>query len=172
MRALYRVRQFVTALFPGSSSKDLTAAARVLSPGQLLLFRSLPPEDQAHGLRVLGELRAQGVRDPDLLAAALLHDVGKLHCPLTVWERALVVAAQRFFPEAVQRWGEGEARGWRRAFVTALQHPEWGAEMVSEVGGSSRLIQLVRLHQHEPHDVADRELSAGLRSLQTADNWN
>lgn len=172
MRALYRAKQFFAAVFPRSGSEGLTAAAEVLTPGQLLLFRSLPPEDQAHGLRVLGELRAQEERDPDLLAAALLHDVGKLRCPLSVWERALVVVVRRLLPGAVHRWGKGEARGLRRAFVAAVKHPEWGAELVSTVGGSPRLIQLVRLHQNEPHRVADRELSERLRSLQTADNWN
>ncbi len=172
MRALYRARQFAAALSPRFSPRRLAAAAQVLTPGQLLLFRSLPSQDQAHGLRVLDELTREGEHDPDLLAAALLHDVGKLRCPLTVWERAFVVVAQRFFPGAVARWGQGQPRGWRRPFVVALQHPQWGAEMVSAVGGSARLIQLIRLHQDEPGLVPDRELSERLQSLRTADNWN
>lgn len=171
-RALYRTRQFFTALRADSQPDHLATAAELLTPGQLLLFRSLPASDQAHSLRVLRQLRRQGYDDPDLLAAALLHDVGKARRPLTVWERVLIVLVGALVPGLLSRWGRGEPRGWRRAFVVAEQHARWGAEMVTQVGGSARLAALIRHHQDEPKTVADRELSEALRVLRTADDWN
>lgn len=172
MRALYRVRQFVSALTARLSEQNLSLAADVLTPGQLLLFRSLPPQDQAHALRVFADLQRQGEHDPLLLAAALLHDVGKVRCPLTVWEQVLVVLVGRLTPGLLARWGRSQPRGWRRAFVVAVQHPSWGADVLAQVGAPRRLIELVRHHQDEPGGVPDRGLSEQLRILRSVDNRN
>lgn len=171
-RAVYRVRQFISALTDYPSPRQLARAAEVLTPGQVLLFRSLPRQDQAHALRVLDDLRRRGEEDPLLQAAALLHDVGKIRCPLTVWERALAVLVGRLAPQLLQRMGRGEPTGWRRAFVVAAQHPNWGAEMLAEVGAAPRLVDLVHHHQDEPSGLSSGELIEGLRVLRTADNRN
>jgi predicted HD phosphohydrolase len=42
---------------------------------------------------------------PDLLVAALLHDVGKLRYKLNPLERAMVVLVRRLSPETARRWG-------------------------------------------------------------------
>ncbi|MDX1600689.1 MAG: HD domain-containing protein [Anaerolineales bacterium] len=171
-RAGYRVRQFISALTDQPTPQRLARAAEILTPAQLLLFRSLPVPDQAHALRVLEALRARGEDDPLLLAAALLHDVGKVRCPLTVWERAIAVLVGRLAPQLLQRWGRGRPTGWRRPFVAATQHPGWGAEMLAEVGAPRRLVALVRHHQVEPAGISNGELIEGLRALRTADDRN
>ncbi len=78
MAALYRVRQFALALAahlrPGAV--DEAPAAACLSPAALALFRRLSPPERRHSLRVLARVQAAGGHDPDLLAAALLHDAG------------------------------------------------------------------------------------------------
>ena len=74
----------------------------------------------------------QDEHNPDLLAAALLHDVGKSRFPLRLWERVLIVSLKAFFPDRATRWGVGAAKGWRRALVVAAQHPTWGAEMARQ----------------------------------------
>ncbi|MFP3854524.1 MAG: HD domain-containing protein, partial [Anaerolineales bacterium] len=109
---------------------------------------------------------------PSLLAAALLHDVGKSRHPLRRWERVLIVLAQALFPAWAERIGHGEPRGWRRPFVIAEQHPRWGAEMVAEVGSSPKLIRLIAAHQNEPEADVPGDLYEALRILQTADNRN
>lgn len=172
IRAGYRVRQFISALTDHPTPQHLARAAEVLTPPQLLLFRSLPGQDQAHALRVLDDLRIRDEDDPLLLAAALLHDVGKIRCPLTIWERALAVLIGRLAPKLLQRWGRGRPTGWRRPFVVAAQHPSWGAEMLAEIGAPRRLVELVRHHQDEPPGHTNSELIEGLRTLRTADDRN
>lgn len=172
MRGLYRARQFYSALGAKPSAAHIAAAAEALSPPQLLLFQSLSGADQVHALRVFEHLRQRGNDDPTVLAAALLHDVGKARCHLSPFERALAVVIGRLAPGLLARWGRGEPRGWRRPFAVALQHPEWGAEMLREIGGSPQLIALVRRHQDDPAQVADRKLGERLRALQSADNRN
>ena len=47
------------------------------TPAQLALFDSMHVADRRHGLDVVASLRADGVRDDDVLLAGLLHDAGK-----------------------------------------------------------------------------------------------
>lgn len=171
MRPGYRLRQFIRHLNARSDPTHLASAAAVLNPGLLLLFRSMSAADQAHGIRVLNSLRNSGETDPDLLAAALLHDVGKSNHRLPGWQRALVVLLHRLLPALAVRWAEGAARGWRRPFVVAHHHPAWGAEMVAAAGGSERLSRLIRHHAGQPTE-SDGELQRQLRLLQFADDRN
>ena len=126
------------------------------------MFLRLQPSEQAHSLNIFYALRAEGHTDPDLLAAALLHDIGKSCYPLKTWERVLIVLAKAIFPRQTDRWSEAQPTGWRRPFVVARQHPAWGAELAEQVGASRLLQELIRRHQdalpNRPDTPADRLL--------------
>jgi hypothetical protein len=72
--------------------------AAVLSPGELALFRRFSNGDQQHGYQVMRMLLAAGDDHPALLAAALLHDVGKTQLSIRVWERVVGSLGEIFFP--------------------------------------------------------------------------
>jgi hypothetical protein len=130
------------------------------------------PADQAHSLGVFESLMAAGLKDPDLLAAALLHDVGKSLARPRLWERVLIVLADRFFPEAKRRWGIGKASGWRRPFVIARQHPQWGSAIVEQAGGSSDLVKLIKHHHQPPQAETSPKYRQLWRALNYADERN
>jgi len=169
---LYRARQFWLALTAAPTLAELQAARSVLAPPLMALFSRMQPGEQAHSLAVYRSLAGQGQNDPDVLAAALLHDVGKTCCPLRVWERALIVIAYRLAPRRAKTWGASPepAAGWRRPFVTAEQHPTWGAQMAQAAGASPLTVDLIRRHQDrlpgQPQNKADRLL----QQLQRYDN--
>ena len=166
----YRARQFWGALAANPSPAGLERAAELLNRGQLELFLQLQPSEQAHALQVMGHLEAKGENHPDLLVAALLHDVGKVRYPLRLWERILIVLGSAFFLHKARTWGEGPPRGLRRAFVIAEKHPIWGAEMALAQGVSPLAANLVRRHQETgPLDSSVLEDQL-LAALQTADN--
>ena len=48
-----------------------------ITPAQLALFDPMHVADRRHGLDVVATLRAEGVTDPEVLLAGLLHDAGK-----------------------------------------------------------------------------------------------
>ncbi len=169
--ALYRVRQFFTALTAAPpDTTQLGWVEAILTPQQLTLFQQMLPSDQQHSLRVAAALKAQGADHPDLLVAALLHDVGKIRFPLRLGERVLIVLGKALLPRQAARWGEGEPRGWKRPFVVAQQHPAWGAELARQAGVSPLAASLIQRHQatllHQPSTLEDRLLAR----LQAADN--
>ena len=165
-RLSYRTRQFKLAfLGPWTPIPD-EALIPHLSPPLQALFRRMTSSEQAHSYAVLQRLQAQGYSDPDLLTAALLHDVGKTLSPLSTIDRVLVVLANRFLPRLAQRWGAGKPGRFTRRFITAACHPAWGANLALEAGASPRTCNLIRRHQDfTPSD--DRLLLA----LQSADDF-
>jgi putative nucleotidyltransferase with HDIG domain len=172
-RLLYRSRQFWQALWWSPTREDLEALQSSMPPGMIALFGQLLPGEQAHSLLVWRRLFEQGESDPDLLAAALLHDVGKSRFPLQIWERVLIVLLKAFFPGLAARWGRGPVKGWRRALVVAAQHPSWGAEMARQAGASTRTQELIRRHQEKlpAEETASTTLEDRLlRKLQAVDD--
>lgn len=162
-RAGYRSTQFVQALLARPATEDARLAADHLPPALRPLYHGMGRAEQSHSLAVLRALLRQGQTDPDLLAAALLHDVGKTRAPLRLFDRVLVVLAKRLAPSAAQAWSNGALHGWRRAFVVAARHAEWGAEMLEQTGASPRLVGMVRQHHAslpEGGTEADRQLGA------------
>jgi hypothetical protein len=172
-RILYRVRQFGEALLVKPSAQDIALAREYLTPAQMHLFCQMPLRDQAHSLAVLrrlmqGDLSREDGRAEDLYVAALLHDVGKSRYPLRLWERVIIVLARRLFPRQARAWSEGAPKGWRRPFVVAEKHPEWGAQMAAEAGASPLTVYLIRYHQKEADFMSTDRL--WLRQLQAADH--
>ena len=172
MRVFYRARQFFQALFCRPHPAELAEVEALLSSALYQLFLQLPPADQCHSYAVLKTLQADDEDDQDLLSAALLHDVGKSRFRLNVFERVLIVLAERADPERMLRWGQGAPRGWKRAFVIAVQHPAWGAAMVSSAGGSKTLVRLIQEHHAPPATPTGDHFASLLAQLQQADGIN
>ena len=166
-RLAYRTRQFWNALLSPRKRVETEALLPHLPPSQIILFRRMQSSEQTHAHQVLERLKASGQTDPDLLAAALLHDVGKILVPLSLPDRVVIVLGKRFFRRRARRWSEGTLSRLRRPFVVAAHHPGWGADLAEQAGASSRTVDLIRRHQ----DIssADNPL---LAALQSADDEN
>ncbi len=134
----------------------------------------MPATDQRHALKVLRTLRTMGQTNQDLLAAALLHDVGKSRYRLRLWERPAVVVMRAWLPAAAQRWGKGSATTWKRPFVIYEQHSGWGAEIAAAAGCSPLTVWLIREHQRDSAGPAapGTQKAELLRALQQADSVN
>jgi hypothetical protein len=160
-RILYRTRQFWHYLAASPASTDLDTVKKILEPPLLDLFLGMSPEEQAHSINILHKLLEMGENNPDLLAAALLHDVGKNRFPLKLRERVLIVLCKMAFPRHIKRWGAGNHltpplgfwKGilWRlkKPLMVAEQHPRWGAEMAFKAGANPLVVSLIRRHQEK-----------------------
>jgi hypothetical protein len=176
VRLFYRVHQFWLALSAKPNPAGLELARGVLTPAQMELFIAMPPNEQAHALNVLQKLLGQGESHPDLLAAALLHDVGKQTHPLHPLERAVIVLGQKLFPHKLKQLGAEPLSGlhslpaWQRSFVVAAQHPAWGAQMARDAGVSELGQALISRHQEKPSKNPLTVEDTLLLKLQAVDN--
>ena len=146
-RVYYRTLQFWQALSRRPTQDELAEVRRRLGERRYALFLKMQPSEQVHSLQVMRRVLFQGAPHPDLITAALLHDVGKSRYPLHLWERVLIVLARAIIPGCADRWGEGHPAGWRKPFVVAHHHASWGAEMAEKAGASALTVALIRRHQ-------------------------
>lgn len=144
---------------------DALLASHLTAP-QTAAFRALPIHDQAHLGRVCQSLLDRGAQDPDLLRAALLHDLGKVGPDgrVGLLDRALRVILARLAPSLLDRLAEYPAPRWRAGLARAVHHPWLGADQAAAVGCSARTCWLIAHHHDRP--LPD---DAGLRLLVTAD---
>ena len=131
----------------------------------------MPRYDQQHALKVVDTLAREGHTERDLLAAALLHDVGKSVTPgarLRLWHRVTVVLIHVSWPSLLERLAKDEPHSWRRPFHVQLHHAAIGAEAARRAGCSATAVDLIRRHEQAPNQALDPLLAA----LQSADSRN
>ena len=171
-RLTYRVNQFWRALRTPARVVDTGQISPCLSPSQMALFRQMQPSEQWHASLVVQRLKEAGQDHPALLTAALLHDGGKILYPLSPLERAVIVLGKKFFPRLASRWGKGTRRDFRRPFIVAERHAEWGADLAARAGASTMTVNLIRRHQDAPLEKPRSLEDRLLRALQSADELN
>jgi hypothetical protein len=172
-RARYRSGQVLASLRPRVTASESTLVRQHLPPEAVALFEQMPLRDQRHSLDIYHALHAAGASQPDLLAAALLHDMGKtVHQgrPLRVWHRVAVVLLDTISPGAVDRLASADPASWRYPFYAHRHHPGHGAQLAAETGCTPLTVELIRRHQDKLAWPPADETEQLLALLQAADD--
>ena len=152
MKPVHLARRFFGSLRPGGPSPADEAWARsFLTPGEQSLWARLSDADRRHAVGV-----ARSVPQ-ELAPAALLHDVGKVVSGFGTFRR---VGATLLGVLGRDRWG-GRIGDY-------LRHPELGAQLIADAGGSPLTVAWAREH-HLPPDRWTVPLDAGM-ALKAADD--
>jgi HD domain len=139
---------------------DFALARQFLTQPLMELFEGQHPRDIVHSADTARWLLERGHDDPDLVAAGLLHDIGKGE--QRRFDRTVYVLASH--ARVVRRLGATGSRfEVRRAVARTLTHSETGAFALEMAGASGRLIELTLRHHEAAGD--DRVLAL----LQQAD---
>jgi hypothetical protein len=153
-RASHLSRRFVTSLWPAAPKPSDDAWVRsVLRPGEYDLWSRLPNHDRRHSIAVARRVQRQlaGTEHSDdkrWLAAALLHDVGKLDARLGVFARVgATLAGAAAGHEMAEAWST--KRGITRRVGLYLRHPELGAQRIRLAGGHDEAARWAAAH-HDP----------------------
>jgi hypothetical protein len=172
---LHLVRRFLRALWPASpSARDTAWVASLLEPGELALWRRLPNHDRRYSIRVAKDVAARLVGteyagQTRWLAAALLHDVGKLDAGLGVVGRT-VATAMGAAAGSTRVDGWKSASGFRRRVAWYRQHDERGAERIRAAGGRDEAARWALAHHHRDRWPQSSVPLPVAEALEAADN--
>ncbi len=160
---MHRVAQLVGHLTARVGPDEAALAHRVLPPRAAVLFDAMPVADRRHGIDVAQRLLARGLDDPDLLAAALLHDVAKGH-QMRLWHRVGGVLLEALAPSVLARLASPEGASWRHGLHLYLHHEPMSADAALAAGCSPRAAAFIR----GAAEAADDGLAAALRNADDA----
>jgi len=161
-------KRLIGSLRPGGPSRDdVTWVRSVLSESEFRLWERMYGPDRRHSSAIGREVRDRlGDRaTAPVLAAALLHDVGKIDADLGTCGRVLATLSALV---AGRDTAEGWTRrtGYTRRIGLYLLHPRLGAEML-EVAGSDPLTVAWAREHHLPESqwTVDRSIGRVLHEV-------
>jgi hypothetical protein len=140
---VHRVGQFFGHLTARVRPDEAERAHRMLPATAWPLFDAMPVADRRHGLDVARRLLAAGHDDPDLLAAALLHDAAK-GGRLRLWHRVAGVVLEAVAPAALARLASPQPGSWRHPFHVYRHHGDLSADAARAAGCSERTVAFIR----------------------------
>lgn len=123
-----------------------------LLPGEKELWVTMSRRDRRHSAGVARKVQAllgDGASRP-VIAAALLHDVGKVDADLGAYGRVVATLSGIFVrhdEEVIRAWTR--TRGFTRRVGLYLQHPKWGGDMLA-IAGSDPLTEAWAREHHLP----------------------
>jgi hypothetical protein len=140
--------RFAGALLPhGPTAPDEAWARGQLTAGEQALWGRMSGPDRRHAVGVAQRAVADVQLSPaqsslpgespgrEFVAAALLHDVGKVEAGLGTWARAAVtLVAMVVGRTRLVRWTADADSGWRRRVGLYLTHDQVGAELLTTAG--------------------------------------
>lgn len=128
------VKRFVGSLSPAAPTvADEVWAESFLLDGELALWRRLSNVDRRHAIRVARRFEPLGSWTRDEMAAALLHDIGKIASQLSTLERV----GATILGNRTERW-----RDYR-------DHERIGVELCRESGSSAATLAIL---SNQPSD--------------------
>ena len=129
---------------------------RLLLPGEHDLWRRMSGADRRHAVGVARRVeRALGHEATrPVLAAALLHDVGKIESGLGTYGRVVATLSARS-PAPTWPPRGGGSEGFARRVGLYLQHDRLGGDLLELAGSDPLTVAWAREH-HRPDDRVDR----------------
>lgn len=167
-------RRFFTALAPGGpAGADETWALSHLLEGERGLWRRMSGPDRRHAVGVARD--AIRLLEPhtvprDVVAAALLHDVGKVESHLGTFSRVWVTfAAMTVGRHRLRRWAgdpsQGERPSRRARVGLYLAHDRLGARLLEHAGSQALTVSWAAEHHMAPERwTVDPAVGAALKA--------
>jgi hypothetical protein len=148
------VKRFFGSLKPGGPApRDVAWVEGALREHELRLWERMYGPDRRHSVQVARDVerRLGHEATAPVLAAALLHDVGKLDAGLRTFGRVvatLTIKAAGY--DEVVSWQR--SRGIHRRIALYARHPELGAQMLTLAGSDPLTVAWTREH-HQPRET-------------------
>jgi len=147
-------RRFIGSLRPGGPPEsDRAWVEDVLSEAEYALWARQYGPDRRHTVQVANEVERRLGSDATrpVLAAALLHDIGKIDAGLGTWGRVVATVVARLVGrDTARRWIA--RRGYAGRIGRYLHHPEIGADLLAAAGSAPLTVAWAKEH-HTPAEA-------------------
>jgi len=161
------VRRFFATLWPAGPRRSDDAWARSqLLPEEERLWSRMSGPDRRHAVQVAHrvEHRLGDEATRPVIAAALLHDVGKIDARLGTYGRVVAtVSGMAAGRETAHTWSE--RKGFTRRVGLYLRHAELGGDVLEIAGSDPLTVAWARGHHLPPEQwTVPAEIGAALKA--------
>lgn len=178
MRTLGIIKRIANSWGKRMSPEDLALIDFYLDDSGKFLFSQMSKIDQQHTITVAKEIMAKAATTKEnieikiLVAAALLHDIGKVEGDFSFLSRIMVGFIRRVKPalrgKLAMRYPATFWERFRYGLYVDLVHPARGAHMARIFGLEKGIVEIIRHH----HDPPRQGQSIELTWLQLIDSKN
>lgn len=151
--AMHLTRRFFGSVRPGGPPEaDRAWVESTLSDAEYGLWKRMYGPDRRHSVQVAREVerRLGNEATAPVLAAALLHDVGKIDADLGTWGRVVATMSGKVAGrDTAKLWIKSS--GFTRKVGLYFHHPEIGADMLEMAGSDPLTVSWAEEH-HKPAD--------------------
>jgi len=148
--AKHLVRRFFGSLRPGGPGQAAEAWVEAhLLPNERTLWKRMSGPDRRHAVGVAQHVERSLGHEATrpILAAALLHDVGKIECGLGTYGRVVATLSAKVAGASMAPvWRK--QRGYARRVGLYLQHDEIGGDLLELAGSDPLTVAWAREHHH------------------------
>lgn len=161
--------RFAGALSPaGPAASDEAWAEAALLDGERSLWRRMSGPDRRHALGVARDTieLLGGDADRPVVAAALLHDVGKVEASIGTFARVLVtLLAMAAGRDRLVQWSRRGGSSARQRIGLYLTHDRLGAELLERAGSDRLTVAWAGEHHLAPERWSvDAKVGAALKA--------
>lgn len=152
----YRVKQFYWSITSKIDEKGLEYVKNNLNAKEYKLFLRLSKQEQYHSMKVAKDVEQEclklKIESKELIMIALLHDIGKIYKKLNVFDKSIMVLADKIT--------SGKIRNIKHSKKTEVyfNHGIIGYELLKNSGINERALYLIKNH-HNDRIKDDMELN-------------
>lgn len=163
-RPFHWAARFASSLWPGRPpASEVSWAGSWLSDAEATLFARMSAPDQRHALAVARHVEGhlaevEPDRRTEVMAAALLHDVGKTAAGLGTYGRAVATLCGLVAHDMAEVWQSRD--GFTRRVGLYLRYGEVGADML-RVAGSTDWVVAWSIEHHLPPESWSLPVAVG-----------
>lgn len=138
-----RIRQFILCLFSALSLQDLEYIDEKLDNSIKYDFLRLSNYEKKHSILVAQAVEKEIKNDPDLVLAALLHDIGKVKHHINIIEKSIFVVLDHLTEGKLKKYDRN------KSINIFYNHGEIGYDILKNTRYNNRILYLVKDHHNK-----------------------